>query len=578
MARAVDDIKQRLSIVDVVGGYIKLEKAGANFKARCPFHNEKTPSFVVSPDRNSYYCFGCNAKGDIFSFVEAFEGVDFKTALVILAEKAGVNLADYRLQPRDDQQKDDTDRLYTVLDAATQFYQAELQKNDEARTYLKDRGLTEETITSWRIGFAPAEWRSVKSHLEALGFTTKELNAAGLIKQSEKSAADYYDRFRSRIMFPLFNTAGKAIGFSGRVFQSDDQAKYVNSPETVLFKKSQFLYGFHKAKEGIRRRGYTTLVEGQMDLIMCHQSGIDNTVATSGTALTEDQVKLLKRFSPKLLIAYDADKAGVQAAERAWKEAVEQGLEVKIAEIAQGKDPADALKENPAAFIEQLKKSQHVIEYLLGALSRSVRDEREFGRQVSQRVIPIVASITDPIEQAQLVSKTARALGVKEESVWEAVRKKEASAPSSQRSDSPSPDSSAGSLKQATTRADILNRRLSALRYLLQEKDPQLSYTLEQALVKATEAGFITALEAQYPKTDALLFEAEATFGGERYQVAIDEIVPLVEEEYLRATLSQSLSLLKQAERSGDTEAIKRLLKRCQDLAERLHELSGIKK
>ena len=236
MSDSVEKIKERLGIVEVVGGYLKLEKAGKNLKARCPFHNEKTPSFFVSPDRGSFYCFGCGAKGDIFSFVEQFEGLDFKGALKLLAERAGVRLEYERSSLSTD--KSGREKLFQVLEKAADYFEANLKLNDEARNYLKKRGLTEKTITTFRLGFAPDEWRSLLTHLKSDKFSESVLEKAGLIKKGE-TGGNYYDRFRGRIIFPIADSAGRIVGFSGRILSGKpDDAKYLNSPETELFVKS----------------------------------------------------------------------------------------------------------------------------------------------------------------------------------------------------------------------------------------------------------------------------------------------------------------------------------------------------
>ena len=263
MNSTVDQIKQRLSIVDVISQYARLTRAGANFKARCPFHHEKTPSFMVSPDRGTYHCFGCGVGGDIFTFVQEIEGVDFKGALKILAEKAGVLLV------YDKKEYDAGDRLYVALEEAAKVYEKNLTEAHPAYAYLKKRGLTDETIRSFRLGYVADEWRTLTAHLRAKKFTDKEIEAAGLAKRTEKGL---YDRFRSRIIFSLFDPAGRPVGFSGRIFAEKgeppmDAAKYINSPETSLYNKSRLLYGYDRAKQHIRKFNFSILVEGQMDLL-----------------------------------------------------------------------------------------------------------------------------------------------------------------------------------------------------------------------------------------------------------------------------------------------------------------------
>ncbi|MFA6274514.1 MAG: DNA primase, partial [Candidatus Paceibacterota bacterium] len=340
MNSPVQKIKERLSIEEVVSSYIKLERAGANLKAKCPFHNEKTPSFFISPDRGSYYCFGCSAKGDIFTFVEEFEGLDFKGALKLLAEKAGVQLEDYKYNKEAESEKE---KLYRAMEEATKFFENNLIENSEVLNYLKSRGLEDKTIKDFRIGFIKNDWRELYTFLQKKGFTEIELEKAGLIKKTEKG---YYDRFRGRIMFPISDSSGRIIAFSGRLFQDDGKsAKYLNSPETPIFNKSSVLYGLDRAKESIRKNNFSILVEGQFDLILSHQAGFRNTIATSGTALSDSTISkenvvsnlgLLRRLSGNIVLAFDADKAGFNAANRASKIALSFGMDVKVASMPDG--------------------------------------------------------------------------------------------------------------------------------------------------------------------------------------------------------------------------------------------------
>jgi len=324
MTDSVEKIKERLGIAEVVGGYLKLEKAGKNLRARCPFHNEKTPSFFVSPDRGSYYCFGCGAKGDIFSFVEQFEGLDFKGALKLLADRAGVKLEYDRGSFSDG--KSEREKIFQILEEATGYFETNLKSNDEARNYLQKRGVAEKTCVVFRLGYAPDEWRSLLTHLKNKKFTESDLEKAGLIKKNE-TGSNYYDRFRGRIIFPIADSAGRIVGFSGRILKGKpEDAKYLNSPETELFAKSRILYGLDKAKAEIRRRDFAVLVEGQMDLLMSHQAGVANAVASSGTALTDEHINLLKRFSNRLLLVFDPDEAGFKAALRGAGLALTRGL------------------------------------------------------------------------------------------------------------------------------------------------------------------------------------------------------------------------------------------------------------
>ena len=275
MNSPVAKIKERLSIEEVVSSYIKLKKAGANLKAKCPFHNEKTPSFFVSVDRGSYYCFGCGASGDIFTFVEEFEGLDFRGALKLLADRAGVELAAYTKEMKE--AENEKEKLYRAMEEATLYFCDNLTQNREVLNYLKTRGLNEKSIKDFRIGFALLDWRLLYFYLQKKGFSDIEMEKAGLVKKSEKG---FYDRFRGRIMFPISDSSGRVIAFSGRIFSAQggsasggvEQAKYLNSPETPIFSKHAVLYGIYKAKDSIRKNNFSILVEGQMDLILSHQA------------------------------------------------------------------------------------------------------------------------------------------------------------------------------------------------------------------------------------------------------------------------------------------------------------------
>src|SRR3989338_10031188 len=416
MSSSVEKIKERLGIVDVVESYIKLERAGGSFKARCPFHNEKTPSFFVSPDRDSYYCFGCGVKGDIFSFIEGFEGLDFKGALKVLAEKAGIELV-----PENPKFKDERERLFAVMEEATRFFEDNLSKTSLAFDYLKNRGLADKTIKEWRIGYAPALWNNLENYLKAKGFPENEMEKAGLIKREDGRS---YDRFRNRIIFPIFDGSGRVIAFSGRILRDDGKsAKYLNSPETELFSKSKTLYGFDKAKLAIKRMDYSILVEGQMDLIMCHQAGYVNAVASSGTALTEKHLEILKRLSNRVIMAFDADNAGFNASARAWQIALSLGMEVKIAELPKGVDPAELILKNKAEWGRAIKESKHIIDFYLDSVLAEEPDKRKIALKIKDKVLPFVSAIESSIEKSHFVAKIADIIGINEEAIRDDLKK-----------------------------------------------------------------------------------------------------------------------------------------------------------
>jgi DNA primase len=409
MNDAVQQIKDRLSIIDVISGYVELQKAGRHLKAKCPFHNEKTPSFNVSPERGMYHCYGCGVGGDMFTFIQEIEGVDFKEALKILALKANVELT-----PVSPQKKSEKERMYAILEEATKFYEANLAASLESQEYIKKRGVTEETIAAWRIGFVPGPpasgWGVLKEHLATKGYTETEMLKAGLIKLSDKGK-DSYDVFRNRIMFPLFDQSGHPVAFSGRTLDTGpDVPKYVNSPETDLFKKSEILYGYDKAKQGIRRLDFSLIVEGQFDVVMSHQAKYNNTVAVSGTALTSLHVQLLERLSNKVVLALDGDKAGIAAIKRAADLMLRRGLDVKVAILPDGKDPADIVKQDIKDYRAAIGKSVHVIEFLLKVLSDEKLDERTFKLRAREEVIPYITLLPNHIDQDHFEGKVAEAL------------------------------------------------------------------------------------------------------------------------------------------------------------------------
>ena len=417
----VETIKARLDIAEVVSGYVKLEKAGTSYKGRCPFHNEKTPSFFVSPVRQSYYCFGCGAKGDIFTFVEEQEGLSFKETLKQLAERAGVEL-DYRPEARE--ARSEKDKILQVLESATQFFENELAKNPSALQYIKSRGIDEVSVKKWRLGYAPAEWRALYTSLLQQGYSAEILLKAGLVKPVDGTRAkEPYDVFRDRIIFPLSDANGEVIAFSGRALAKETEPKYLNSPDTVLFTKSEVLYGLDKAKEKIRRQDYAVLVEGQMDLVLSHQAGVENTVASSGTAFTAQHLERLKRLSRRIILAFDGDKAGEAAAEKASTLALSLGLEVKVAKIPEGKDPADIAKANIGEWKDILRNSLPAIEHFLGKILEAEKDHRKLGKLIEQKLLPLTALLESSIERSHFLSLIAKRTGIKEEILWEDLRR-----------------------------------------------------------------------------------------------------------------------------------------------------------
>ncbi len=563
MSSPVEQIKEKLDIVSVVGSYIKLDRAGGNFRARCPFHNEKTPSFMVSPDRGSYHCFGCNKGGDMFSFVEEIEGTDFPGALRVLADRAGVVLT--RENPKE---RNERDRLFLLLSDATLFYRRELRKNTEAIQYLRKRGLLPATMDEFQIGFAPNDWHALETYLLSRGYTPIEMEKTGMSIRGEKGM---YDRFRSRIMFPLCDSSGRVVGFTGRVFQSDDPAKYVNSPQTPLYDKSKILFGLSLAKTAIREAGAAILVEGQMDLIMAHQSGTKNSVAVSGTALTGFQLEMLKRFADKLLFSFDSDDAGLNAAKKSAIPALQMGFDVHAIELSGEKDPADLILESPEKWKEAISSARHIVEFFLSVLQKKSTDKRSFRLSVEKNVLPIVANIESKIDQAHFVDVIAAVLDVSRDAVYEELRKVMAK----QNEEAlPYEKEEAAPVQKRTpaSRREAIEKKIRGV-ILWQESSGEPAFSAEE-LQKRYQAITGLAREIEESEKNALIFEAEAFYSGTAsLKNEIEELFLNFEREVVKDSLTEAMNELRRAELLHDSAKAAELLHSCKILSEKLNAL-----
>ncbi len=399
-----DQIKENLSITDVVSTYIRLEKSGAQFRARCPFHNEKTPSFYVSPERKSFHCFGCQAHGDIFSFVEKIENIPFFDALKILADRAGVQLLDTQKNKEDS-------RLISLLKDSTEHFEKNLKNSPEGMNYLLDRGLTEETIKTFHIGYAKNEWRDLFIYLSTKGYSPEEIEQSGMTihaLDNNGNTKGWYDRFRGRIMFPIRNVSGATVGYSGRIMPqfvdpSVAQGKYVNTPETALYHKSKILFGYDTAKKKMAEQKSVVVVEGQMDLCMSYQAGIHNTVAVSGTAFTDEHIHIIKRFCDTVILSFDTDTAGQNALKKTALLCLLGGLDVYVVGDIGMKDPADLVKEDSKAWVTAIEKKRHVVEVMVDAITRNTTDTRLQGQKIVQEVLPFIRAIQSPIDRAYFI-------------------------------------------------------------------------------------------------------------------------------------------------------------------------------
>ncbi|MEN9337857.1 MAG: primase, primase protein [Candidatus Parcubacteria bacterium] len=415
-----DQIKENLSIVDVVSTYVRLEKSGAQFRARCPFHNERTPSFYVSPERKSFHCFGCQAHGDIFTFVEKIENIPFFDALKILADRAGISL-------KDTERNKEESRLIALLKDATEHFERNLKNSPEARQYILERGLTEETLQTFHIGYAKNEWRDLFIFLASKGYQPEEMEAAGIMIKTEKG---YYDRFRGRIMFPIRNVSGATVGYSGRILPSFvdpsvAQGKYVNTPETALYHKSKILFGYDTAKKEMSQSKSVVVVEGQMDLCMSYQAGVHNTVAVSGTAFTDEHIHLIKRFCDTVILSFDADQAGQSALKKTAQLCLLGGLDVYVIVDMGTKDPADLIREHPDTWRTCVEKRKHVVEVILERVLETEGDTRLQGRRIVAEVLPFIRFIQSPVDRAHFVKVVSDRSGIPQTTLLEELASKE---------------------------------------------------------------------------------------------------------------------------------------------------------
>lgn len=423
----LQEIKDKVDIVDLVGSYVKLKKAGTNFRGLCPFHHEKSGSFMVSPQKQIFHCFGCGEGGDIFEFIIKIENVDFREALKILADKAGIKLTEYKKKDKVVEEKEDL--AFRINAFASQYYHKVLfsPAANFALEYVQGRGLSKETIEKWQIGFAPDDFHSLERALMQKNIRTLDMLEAGVSVKNDSGKV--FDRFRNRITFPIYNYVGECVGFTARVLpsgSSDTQAKYINSPETRIYNKSKVLFGLNFAKLEIRKKDYSIVVEGQMDCIKAHQAGFTNCVATSGTALTQDQLVMLKKLSSNIIFCFDSDEAGEKALRRAVEIALPLGLSVKIMRLVGAKDPDELISDSPDKFKSAIKESLWALEYyILKAKKDFEYQSIEQKKFVKANILPLIDMFTDRLEQEHYMDKVVVEFGMTKNALLEIIKTKE---------------------------------------------------------------------------------------------------------------------------------------------------------
>jgi len=570
-------IKDKIDIVDFLRQYVELKPAGKNFKARCPFHKEKTPSFMISPERQSWHCFGsCNEGGDIIKFLMKYENIEFYDALKILAEKAGVDIKtsanrDFRSH----------NSLYAIMEAAKNFYKSNLEKATAVQKYLAERGLKEETIKEFEIGFAPELSDGVTRHLLKSGFAIADIEKAGLSVKTERGT--YWDRFRGRVMFPIYNHFGKVVAFTGRILPDNDNpnvGKYVNSPETPIFQKSKILYGLHKTKGDIRDTKSAVLVEGQMDLLMMWQDGVKNVVATSGTALTPDHLTVLKRLADELVLSFDSDEAGQIAAERAIDFANAHDFSVKLLTIddKELKDPADVAKRKPGLLAELVGQAKVAMDYYFHKYVRHDAGDMKSKKQKIRTVLSKIKNLPSPIDRNHWLKELAAIVKIEERILMEEMEMLSETVKSPVQ-DTPRLDTE----NKKMTRREVVAQRLLGIMFhlksdlklleahlqylpdehaeiykgLLQEDGTKIQNDLKE-LMSAISLRF--SFENQHIEADALKKEME-------------NLLRELKVEYLKDKRQQISELIRKLEAGGSEQELKEALYQFDLISKELHNI-----
>ncbi|MBI4216861.1 MAG: DNA primase [Chloroflexi bacterium] len=572
---AITEIKERLDIVQTISAYLPLQRAGRGFKAVCPFHADKSPSLTVTPERQSWHCFGCGKGGDVLAFVMLKENLDFKEALGLLAQRAGVNL-----KPQDAPREREQSRLGEMNRLAAEFYHQQLQgkEGQEARQYVTGRGLNPQSISVFQLGYAPRQGEALKGHLAAQGFSPLEQTAGGLLGEREGRT---YDRFRGRLIFPIKDRRGRALGFGGRALD-DSQPKYLNSPETPLFHKGTILYGLERAAPAITAAGQAVLVEGYLDAITAHQHGYENVVATMGTAITPEQLGALKGLARSLVLALDPDAAGSEATLRAilvarqslerqgqpgpnWMGASSQlKAEIKIVALPAGQDPDELIRQEPAAWPRLVAEALPYMDFILQSRATQVDLSQERGRlQLADEVLPLIAELGDEVERELALGKLARLVGASERALARRAAAREHSPGQRRRAPAPQAPRKERAHHDAEEHLLCLLLQHPELRWLGQGVEAgHLQNSENRELLRAWKDGQ-TGWEEGLPEA---LKEHLATLhcyplppmGEEQREAALRDCLRRLRERRLRQLKAQEHALLTEAEAGGRASELAR--------------------
>lgn len=568
-----EEIKSKLDIVEVIREYVPVKAVGANFQALCPFHNEKSPSFVISPDKQIWHCFGCGRGGDVFSFVMEKEALGFMETLRILAPKAGVTL-----KYENPEAYSERNRYLDILELAGKYYNHLLNQpiGKIAKEYLIKRGLNENNIKDWQLGYSPDAWDSLYKFLKARPLTGKkytdeEIFSAGLITRKE-AGRGYYDRFRDRIMFPIWDINNNLIAFTARVNpgkeKTEKMGKYINSPQSKVYDKSRVLFALNKAKTAIRKEDLAIVVEGQMDAISCHAHNFQNVVASSGTALTSEQVALIKRFTNNVALSFDMDDAGQMAADRGIKEVLAAELNLKIIVLPYGKDPDECLKNNPADFKKAVSEAKPMLGYYLEKISAGLDlSQIDNKKVITQKMLEMISLVNNSLERDFWLKKLSDLVEVKEHILRESLEKK---TPKNSVITKPG-----GALSEKSERklGPSREERLSELLLSIMIRFPELiTYVLSnlepEFLYDETNESFYRNLIIYYNKAAALDYESFRLYleeDGAGAEKNLDKLILLGEKDFyshdLNEAKNEAIKIIVDLKKSGWQKKIKKLEK-----------------
>lgn len=580
MSEVTEQIKDRLNVVDVLGEYLKLEKAGTNYKALCPFHNEKTPSFMVNPEQNFWYCFGCQKGGDIFTFVQEMEGLEFRDALERLADKAGVEIP--KFQAYNKEEKSQKQKIYEILETATRFYQVQLEKNANGKKiaeYLRQRNISGEQMKIFRIGYAPDGWSNLLKFLMGRDYLLKDIAQTGLLVFKEGGSSDnvesYYDRFRDRVMFPVIDVVGRVVGYSARVVPGGDEknAKYINTPQGSVYDKSQILYGIYQARTEIKKQDFVIITEGNMDVIASFDSGLQNIIAVSGTALTKEHVKVLRRYTNNFKFCFDMDEAGQRATKKSIQTCLEEGIDLEIIILPGAyKDINELTIKEPDNWRRVVADSTPVMKYFFDLVFKQFDVNDAKGKKmIAHELLNIIKDIDDPIEQSYWLKKLSDRISVDEDiltRVLEEAKLKREKEVIGNREEAEEKDSA----PEKKDRRSILQERLLGLFSLFFDQLSGEIKSIDESLFDEKYLVFwknISVNDKSGIEKEVNQFEIGVKYNYDEKDGFIEnKIDPLEEKEVIRNELEkvQKKELLqkitwdiKKAEEEGDDEASKLL-------------------